>query len=86
MYFMHSSPSGKPQIMHIIKFLRKFIDENPLVCCYDEISRVKKVLSERDELKLKQKVSSIVLKVYNGDYFLSTKIGVPDSYPSSSIV
>ncbi|CAG9762764.1 unnamed protein product [Ceutorhynchus assimilis] len=76
---------GKAQVLHVIKFLRKFIDENSLVCCYDEINRVRKALGPQDELKLKQKSSAIALKVYNGEYYLTGKIFVPDDYPLSVI-
>lgn len=76
---------GKPQVLNAIKFLRNFIDENPLSCCYDEISTLKSRLSEKDEFKLKQKSSSIYLKITNGGYCLESKIIVPDNYPVNSI-
>lgn len=77
---------GKPQILHLIKFLRKFIDENPLICCYDEINSIKKSISTQDVLKLRQKSSSLVLKVHNGEYYLTSKILIPENYPLSAIV
>ncbi|PSN38747.1 hypothetical protein C0J52_16952 [Blattella germanica] len=76
---------GKPQVLAILKFIRNFIDENPLSCCYNEIAAIKKDLSEADELKLKQKTSSLNLKVTQGNYFLKTKILVPDDYPEYSV-
>lgn len=76
---------GKAQILPVIKFLRNFIDENPLSCCYDEINKVKKLLSEEDELKLKQKTSSIIFKIQNKNYYLNFRIIIPDNYPLSSI-
>ena len=33
---------GRPQILFATKFIRQFIEENPLCCCAEEISRVKK--------------------------------------------
>ncbi|KAK3932589.1 RING-box protein HRT1 [Frankliniella fusca] len=82
---------GKPQILPLLKFVRSFIDENPLSCCYDEISSVKeKVLSLKsgagDELRLKQKSSSLTFKAYQGSYFLKVSIEVPDNYPAKSVV
>lgn len=76
---------GKGQILNVIKFLRNFIDENPLSCCYDEINVLKKSLNEKDEFKLKQKSSSIILKVNNNQYYLNCKIGIPDNYPLTSV-
>jgi hypothetical protein len=65
--------------------IRNFIDENPLSCCYNEIAAIKKNLSEADELKLKQKTSSLSLKVSQGEYYLRTRILVPDIYPEHSV-
>ncbi|KAJ8971560.1 hypothetical protein NQ314_000647 [Rhamnusium bicolor] len=76
---------GKPQVLNTIKFLRNFIDENPLSCCYDEITLLKKTLSGEDELKLKQKSSSLILKVFNAKYYLNCRILVPDNYPLTAV-
>lgn len=78
--------SGKPQVLHLIKFIRKFIDENSLICCYEEINTLRKTLSEQDELKLKQKNSIVVLKLKNGEYYLTGKFQVPEDYPSSAVI
>lgn len=73
---------GKPQILSTMRFLRKFLDENPLSCCFDEISNLKKIINiECDEFKTKQKSSSIFLKVHSSKYFLSASIFIPDEYP-----
>lgn len=76
---------GKPQVLLVIKFLRNFIDENPLSCCYDEINELKKYLNEEDVLKLKQKTSSLVLKINNKTYYFNLRVVIPDSYPLNSI-
>ncbi|XP_069703326.1 uncharacterized protein [Periplaneta americana] len=76
---------GKPQVLPVLKFIRNFIDENPLSCCYNEIATIKKNLSETDELKLKQKTSSLNLKISQGGYYFKTRILVPDNYPEHSI-
>lgn len=77
---------GKAQILKVFTFLRKFIDENPLICCYDEITDLKNILNGvRDELKLKQKTSTIVLKIVNDRYYLYGKVPVPDVYPIQAI-
>ncbi|XP_046142863.1 uncharacterized protein LOC114873756 isoform X2 [Osmia bicornis bicornis] len=76
---------GKAQVLQILKFVRNFIDENPLICCYDEISTIKKTLENEDELKLKQKYSCIGLKVQRGLYYFKAKIEVPDNYPTACV-
>lgn len=74
------------QILKVLKLVRIFIDENPLSCCYDEISEIKKdLLSEGDEIKLRQKNSTVSLRVCLGKYYLRTKIRVPDDYPIISV-
>lgn len=73
---------GKPQIMKILHFIKNFLQENPLCCCYDEINSLKQLLNlNQDECKLKQKQSSILLKINNGNYYLNTRMVIPDSYP-----
>ncbi|KAG7206099.1 hypothetical protein KM043_003493 [Ampulex compressa] len=76
---------GKAQVLPILKFIRNFVEENPLICCYDEISTLKKFLSEKDELKLRQKHSAISLKVHQGLYYFRIKLEVPDDYPYSHV-
>lgn len=78
--------SGKSQILKTLIFIKNFIDENPLCCCFDEINGIKKLLGEEDELKLKQKTSSIHLKLLNNLYFLKTKILIPELYPSEAVM
>ena len=72
-------------MLPILKFIRNFIDENPLICCYDEISAIKKILEHDDELKLKQKYSCVSLKIQKGLYCFKAKIEVPDNYPVACV-
>lgn len=77
---------GKPQILTILRFLRKFIDENPLSCCYDEINALKQSLNmDADEIKLKQKSSAIGLKIHNKGYYLYLNVVLPETYPLVAI-
>lgn len=76
---------GKPQILHALKFIRNFIDENPLSPCYDEIIEIKKKVLESDELKLKQKTSTIQLKIHEGKYYVNAKLRIPDDYPTTGV-
>lgn len=72
------------QILHIVKFIRKFIDDNPLCVCSEEISNLKKLLQKNDEIKLKQKTSQVVLKLKEGQYFMNVKLTVPNDYPNET--
>nr|CAD7588519.1 unnamed protein product [Timema genevievae] len=76
---------GKPQVLLVLKFVRNFLEEHPLSCCYDEISEIKRHLTDFDEFKLKQKASSISLKILEGCYYFKSKVAVPDIYPETSI-
>ena len=50
------------QVIAIATFIRKFIDDNPLCVCSDEISQIKRTkLGENDEIKLKQKTSQVIV-------------------------
>nr|KAG5708892.1 hypothetical protein BaRGS_009301 [Batillaria attramentaria] len=71
----------------MIRFVKTFVDENPLSVCSEEIAFIKKeLLTPEDEIKLKQKTSQIVLKLRQEKYFLNLSITVPDSYPLQKIV
>lgn len=74
------------QILPVLKFIRNFIEENPLICCYEEIATLKKLLGDKDELKLKQKNSSINLTLHQSLYHFKTKLEVPDNYPTSCVM
>ncbi|XP_032679166.1 uncharacterized protein LOC116847843 [Odontomachus brunneus] len=76
---------NKAQILPILKFIRNYIEENPLICCYEEILILKVLLTDRDEFKLKQKNSTITLTVNQGLYYFKTKLAVPDNYPISNV-
>jgi len=72
---------GKPQALFVIKFISKFIDENPLCCCSDEIAKVKSLLGQDDVMKLSQKSSTVTITVNKENYFLSCKVTIPHNYP-----
>ncbi|KAK7019428.1 hypothetical protein SK128_005504, partial [Halocaridina rubra] len=73
-------------VLNVLRFVRTFIDENPLCCCSDEISTIKrKLIAGSDELKLKQRSSSVVLKVIQGVYFIRYNIVVPENYPDKQV-
>ncbi|XP_012278338.1 uncharacterized protein LOC105698565 [Orussus abietinus] len=76
---------GKAQVLPVLKFIRCFIDENALICCYDEIASIKKLLWKEDELKLKQKASTIGIKVHQGGYYFKAKLSIPDNYPDTAV-
>ena len=74
------------QIIPLTQFLRKFIDDNPLCVCHEEISAIKRIFAaESDDVKLKQKTSQVVLKIRENEYFMHVRLTVPDDYPRSQI-
>ena len=72
---------NSPHVLMILKFITQFLDDNPLACCSEEISKVKKILAEDGKIKLSQKTSSINLHVIKNDYFYKCKVKVPNEYP-----
>ena len=76
---------GKPQILFATKFINKFIEDNPLCCCSEEINTVKKLLGPDDLIKLSQKSSSVILTINKENYFLKCKIVIPDNYPKDKV-
>ena len=76
---------GKPQILFATRFISKFIDENPLCCCSEEILKVKALLGPEDTIKLSQKSSAVSLTISKENYFLKCKIVIPDQYPKDKV-
>lgn len=74
------------QVVSICKFVNTFIQDNPLLVCADEISRVKKdIVQEQDEFKVKQKTGVVTYKIACKKYYLHVKLTVPDLYPTESV-
>lgn len=74
------------QILIVLKFIRNFIDENPLCCCSEEISEVKQAVArEGDDIKLRQKSSSLSICAAEGPYSGKYIIGVPEDYPDTRV-
>lgn len=77
---------GREQVVPVIKFVNRFLDENPLCVISDEISAIKRdLMTEEDELKLKQKESKVALKITQGAYFFHLRFLVPDKYYSDQL-
>ena len=72
-------------MLFILKLINQFFDDNPLACCSEEISKVKKLLSDDDKLKLSQKTSSISVQVSKNKYYFKAKVIVPNNYPLERI-
>jgi hypothetical protein len=78
--------AGEPQILLVLKFITKFIDENPLCCCSKEISTIKRnLLNDSDVIKLKQKTSSISLLLKEGAYYFNCNLLILHDYPESAV-
>lgn len=77
---------GKPQVIPMLIFVRRFLDENPLIACSDELQYIKsKLLSDSDELKIKQKAGVLNIHINQDKYYLHVKITVPDDYHTAAI-
>ena len=47
----------------MLTFVRRFLDENPLIACSDELLYVKtKLLADTDQLKVKQKAGILNIR------------------------
>ncbi|CAK8683370.1 uncharacterized protein LOC143450893 [Clavelina lepadiformis] len=77
---------GQKQVFQLTKFLRRFLDENPLLPCRDELTYVKKELIEDgDSLKMKQKQGVITAEIKQNKYNFKFTVSVPDKYPVERI-
>jgi len=72
--------------MVVLKFIESFMDEHPLLCCSEEISKIKQeVAGENDEIKLRQKSSSIILISSHEKYSAKLKLVIPEDYPDTQV-
>jgi len=76
---------GKPQALFVVKFISKFIEDNPLCCCSEEIAKVKSLLGPDDTMKLSQKSSTVTITVTKEGYSLSCKVTIPHNYPTDRV-
>lgn len=78
---------GKPHCLKVIGFIDQFLDDNPLVCCSDEISAIRALVDTEagDKFKLSQKTSSVTIAVFKDEYYFKAKIVVPNDYPLKQI-
>ncbi|KAL7631623.1 UNVERIFIED_CONTAM: hypothetical protein RMT77_018066 [Armadillidium vulgare] len=76
---------GKPQILRTLAFISKFLQENPLCWCSEEIFRVRKQLQEDDKLKIHQNTSSLSLIALDSGYKLKYSLIIPQNYPVSQV-
>ena len=52
------------QVVSAIKYVNTFIQDNPLLVCADEVSKIKKnLVQEQDDFKVKQKAGVITYKM-----------------------
>ena len=80
--------SGKPHVLNVIRFVDKFMGENPLCCASEEIADCKKMLDDsqgEDKLKLSQKTSTVSLQIAKEKYYLKVKVKVPPDYPEKQV-
>lgn len=78
--------TGKPQLLPVLKLLKQFLDDNPFAICSEELSFIKKELvTDKDEIKVKQKSGVISMTINQDNYYFSFKLVVPDEYPSRQV-
>lgn len=77
---------GNVQVMKMLHFVNKFLEDHKLCVCSSEIAYVKKeLLKDCDEVKLRQKTSQIIIKAQQDKYFLNFKLTIPEDYPKTQV-
>lgn len=79
---------GQYQVIGVCKVVRKFLEDNMFSVCAGEIDQVKNGLidSDKDELKLKQKSGSFIVKCHQKQYFMELKMSITDDYPRDPVL
>ncbi|KAK3748436.1 hypothetical protein QZH41_017308 [Actinostola sp. cb2023] len=77
---------GKQQVYLLVLFVRKFLDENPLIVCSEELSYIKsKLITDQDQFKIKQKTGVINMSINENSYSMDIRLTVPDNYPDEPV-
>ncbi|XP_071496481.1 uncharacterized protein [Diadema antillarum] len=77
---------GKPQVLHIVKFVERFLADNPFTVCSDELAFIKReLIMGNDEIKTKQKSGVIIVSIREEEYAMKMKLKVPDLYPEQQV-
>ena len=71
------------QVVESVQFMKKFLDDNPLCVCHDEVSAIKKMLGDNDDIRLKQKQSQIVITLRQLDYSVQLRFHIGENYPQT---
>ena len=78
---------GQVHIHKVCYFVQRFLKENPLSACADELSFIKSHLIDPDTDSLRQRLKAgvILISVKKGSYYLEAKLSIPDSYPTEPV-
>ncbi|XP_011199971.2 uncharacterized protein LOC105223814 [Bactrocera dorsalis] len=79
---------GKPQGLHVLRFVQQYLTENPLCVCFDEIQDLRRDLgtdATPDQLKLKQRHSIVQLTAKGGEYYYKVSAFLPKDYPKECV-
>ena len=74
---------GQHQVIAVCKVVRQFLDENMFIVCAAELDAVRnKLMEEGDDIKIRQKTGSFIVKAYKNGYFMAIKLSISDDYPT----
>lgn len=75
---------GATQVVHMVKFIKGFLDDTSLSVCSEEIHHLRRKVIDpnTDEMKLKQKTSQIIFKIIKNKYYMNFRVSIPEDYPS----
>ncbi|XP_070541499.1 uncharacterized protein [Ptychodera flava] len=77
---------GKQQVLPVMKFLWQFLNDNPFTVCSEELSYIKKsLITDKDEIKTKQKSGVITMTINQDNYYFQLKFTVPEDYPCTQV-
>ena len=74
------------QVLEMMVFVKRFVEEHPLCVCSDEVNRIRAgLLRPADDMKLRQRSSQLLLRLRQGAYHLAVRLTVPDNYPVTQL-
>ncbi|XP_028397097.1 uncharacterized protein LOC114520946 [Dendronephthya gigantea] len=78
---------GQQQIVPVITFIKKFLDDNPFCICSDELNYIKNniINSDIDKYKMKTKSGIITVNINQDRFNMEFVITVPDKYPAEAV-
>lgn len=77
--------AGEPQLQAVAAAARETLEGNRLVCCFDEVARIREAVAGEDSVRVQQRKGTVRMRLGGGRYRATALLSVPEQYPDEPI-